>query len=765
MTARTATAPERKRVRIAVCGRVQGVGFRPFVWRMATELGLGGYVANTPDGLVVEAEGRADDVAALLRRLETAPPPQAMLRTLTTTAMATRDEASFRIAASTAAGAGLPTVSPDLATCADCLDEVFDPTDRRYRYPFTNCTNCGPRFSIVEAVPYDRSRTSMRRFDLCRRCRDEYGNPADRRFHAEPIACPACGPQLALWDRAGRVLATRDEALGAAVEALRDGCIVALKGLGGFHLLVDARADEAVRRLRHRKNRPAKPFALMVRSLAAAEALCVLSAEERALLTGPAAPIVLAARRPGAGIAEAVAPDSARLGLMLAYTPLHHLLQHDFGGALVATSGNRASESIVIAEAEVRQRLGAIADLFLVHDRPIVRPVEDSVVQIAMGKPMVLRCARGLAPVAIALSPPAPAMLAMGGQIKSAVAVSDGTTAIVGPHIGDLGAKATAVCYDRAAADLPRLHRIRPRWTVCDPHPDYDSTRHAYRGTAPVMTVQHHAAHIHACLAEHRLDPPVLGVAWDGTGYGEDGTVWGGEFLLVTETGWRRVASLRPFPLPGGDAAMREPRRSALGVLYALFGDALWARENLAPIRTVASPKRRVLAQMLRRGVNAPLCSSAGRLFDAAASLLDLRQRVSFEGEAATALEQLAAGRVELTAPTTPMAGDPLRVDWGPAMLEIVDGVAAGVPVPRLAARFHAALTEMIAGTVARQGHRRVVLVGGCFQNRVLLEATVRRLRTGGAEVFWPQKVPPNDGGLAFGQLACAARTLTREAR
>ncbi|MCB1502016.1 MAG: carbamoyltransferase HypF [Bauldia sp.] len=755
-----ATDTRRERVRIDVHGTVQGVGFRPFASRHATALGLSGFVANTPEGVVIEAEGAPAAIAGLLDALEAEPPPNAAILDVAVTVIATRGDIAFDILESVTAGRRTAAILPDLATCEACLAEIRDPLDRRYRYPFTNCTHCGPRYAIIESLPYDRARTSMRAFPMCRRCSAEYRDPLDRRFHAEPNACPACGPRLSLQDAAGATSAEGDDALMASTDALRDGAIVAAKGLGGFHLLVDARNGDAIDRLRRRKQREDKPFAVMFASLAAIRDVCAVSAEEAALLVSRERPIVLL-RRTGGGLSEAVAPGCPLVGAFLPYTPLHHLLLDDLGFPLVATSGNRSSEPIVTDEREALTRLAGIADLFLVHDRPIVRPVEDSVARIVAGRPQVVRRARGYAPAPVA-APVAPGILAFGGHQKSAVALSTPAGVVVGPHIGDLDTPEARDAYDAGVADIIRLHDVAPRLVASDLHPDYYSTRVAGRTGVPVAAIQHHAAHVAACMAEHGLSPPVLGVAWDGTGFGPDGTIWGGEFLRMTETGWERVASFHPFRLPGGEAAVREPRRSAIGLLFAALGDEALAMTDLAPVADFTPAARADLGTMLRRGVNAPETTSAGRLFDAVAALLGLRQRVSYEGQAAAELEWAAT--------TGPVAGGyefPLRddrdgrllVDWAPALRAILADIRAGIGAGAISAGFHDGLARMIAAVAARIGLETVVLTGGCFQNARLSESAIDAVRAVGATPRWHERVPPNDGGLALGQVWLAAAT------
>ncbi|MGC9953072.1 MAG: carbamoyltransferase HypF [Rhizomicrobium sp.] len=750
-----------RRVRIDVRGAVQGVGFRPFVYQCAQKLGLAGWVENTTFGVRLEAEGEADAVAALLRMIEGAPPPNASIASIDVEDLEPSAETAFVIRASASQGARVAQILPDLATCDDCLSELFDPKDRRYLYPFINCTHCGPRYSIVEDVPYDRARTSMRHFPMCPACRAEYENPLDRRFHAEPNACPVCGPRISLWDGGGAVLARDHDALLEAAEAIRAGKIVAAKGIGGFHLIVDARNDEAVRRLRARKGRAEKPFAVMVSSLAELERECDVTPEEKALLAGPACPIVLVRRKLGS-VAPAVAPNNPRLGVMLPYAPLHHLLMRELGFPIVATSGNLSDEPIATDQAEALVRLAGVADLFLVHNRPIVRPIDDSVARVICGRDQLLRRARGYAPAPILMDGLSSGILALGGHLKTTVAVTLEDAVLLSQHLGDLETVAAREAHGRAVDDMMKLRGLAPRLVVRDLHPDYATSRMAAKMGPPVAAVQHHLAHVASCMAEHGITPPVLGVAWDGTGYGTDGTIWGGEFLLVTDEGWRRVAHLRSFCLPGGELAVREPRRAAIGLLYEAFGDDAFAMEELAPVVEFSISERKIMQTMLRQGVNAPRTSSVGRLFDGFAALSGLRQSTSYEGQTAAEFEWAADG-IEAERPTAfPLTAGSTKdayliLDWKPALDSLLSDRRRGVPAGSISAAFHAGLAAALVSMAQRIGEPRVILTGGCFQNARLTEAAVAALRAAGHEPIWHRRVPPNDGGIALGQAVWAA--------
>lgn len=777
-------APTAKRLRIAIRGAVQGVGFRPFIFRLATELGLSGWVNNSAQGVVIEVEGAPGELEQFLVRLEPEKPPRSFIQSSEATWLDPAGCAEFEIRHSQSEGPKTALVLPDIATCPDCLREIFDPDNRRFEYPFTNCTHCGPRFSIVESLPYDRAGTSMRQFAMCPRCQAEYDDPRDRRFHAQPNACPECGPKLEIRDARGNALAA--DPLAGAADAIRAGAIVAVKGLGGFHLMVAAHDERAVQRLRRLKHREEKPFAVMFPSLNSAKATCEISPIEERLLRSPEAPIVLlrraessevatrGARGPkhAAPIADAVVPRNPNLGVMLPYTPLHHLLMTRLGFPVVATSGNLSDEPICIDERDAVERLGGIADLFLVHNRPIVRHVDDSIVRVMLGREMVLRRARGYAPLPITRNPkpktqnPKP-ILAVGAHLKNTVALSAGSNVFLSQHIGDLETDQAFAAFQRVAEDLQKLYDAPAATVASDLHPEYLSTqwadeRAARRGWRRV-SVQHHIAHVLSCMAENELAPPVLGVSWDGTGLGLDGTIWGGEFFVITDAACERVAHFRPFRLPGGDAAIREPRRSALGVLFELFGASAFEMRHLPPLRNVWNNELATLRSMLQRGVNSPLTSSAGRLFDAVAALAGLRQRTRFEGQAAMELE-FATGDSETgqayEIELAPQAGDGnvLVLDWEPAIRELLRDLDAGVSVCDISAKFHNGLTAAIAAVTGHFGIERVALSGGCFQNRYLTERTVRRLEADEFRPYWHQRVPPNDGGIALGQIAAALR-------
>jgi len=754
----------RERLRIVVRGVVQGVGFRPFVFRLATDLELEGWVQNSAAGVFVEVEGSRVSLDSFLARLTKEKPPRAVIRNFESAFLDPVPYRGFEIRASEEKGAKTVLILPDMASCDDCAREIFDPANRRFRYPFTNCTNCGPRFSIIEALPYDRANTSMTKFPMCAACAAEYADPSDRRFHAEPIACSNCGPQLQLWDEKGRTLASQDEALRRAADSIRAGKIVALKGLGGFQLIVDATNERAILRLRERKHREEKPFAVMVPSLAAARELCQISDVEERLLLSAEAPIVLLAKRSVLTIPHlALAPRNPNLGVMLPYTPLHHLLMRELAQPIVATSGNRSGEPICIDEDEALERLRGFADFFLVHDRPIVRPMDDSIARIMAGREMVLRRARGYAPLPIVQSPEvegerSETVLALGAHLKNTVALSVGANTFLSQHLGDLETAPAYAAFLRSAADLPRLYDAAPTLIACDLHPEYLSSKYAAELPTPKIRVQHHWAHIAACMAENEIGPPTLGVAWDGTGHGPDGTIWGGEFLLANANGsFARVAHLRSFRLPGGNQAIKEPRRSALGVLSEIFGESLWEQTDL--IASFSASELRPLRRMLAKNIQTPLTSSAGRVFDAVAALIGLRMRTSFEGQAAMELEFAIDRSFREAYPFRLTETEPIVIDWEPTIRALLSDIKSGTLPGAIAAKFHHMLTEAIVAVAAKIGEPRIALSGGCFQNRYLLEHTIDRLRAEKFRPYWPQRIPPNDGGIALGQVI-AARAL-----
>jgi len=751
---------------IEIVGVVQGVGFRPFVHALATRLNLRGFVTNHGGRVDVEIEGDHEALARFEKELASSAPALARIESIVARPMTPRGDRDFRIASSVIDEAPAIYISPDVASCDACLAELFDPHDRRYRYPFINCTACGPRLTIITGSPYDRERTTMARFEMCARCRGEYGDPADRRFHAEPIACPQCGPRLETVDATGRV--TGEDPIATAATALIAGRIVAVKGLGGFHLACDAGNPAAVAELRTRKHRDEKPFAVMVADTGAAAALCDISAAEVDLLQSAPRPIVLLQQHASgrAQVDENVAPQSNRLGVMLPYTPLHHLLMASVGGrAVVMTSGNRSDEPIAVTNDDARLRLRDIADVFLMHDRDIRVRCEDSVVRQVGASPVMIRRSRGYAPAPVVLPFDCPSpILAVGGQLKNTFALGCGRRAFLSHHAGDLDELLTLEAFERDVDLYERTFRITPRVIAHDLHPDYASTRYARRRIGVThIGVQHHHAHIAACMAEHGLEDPVIGVACDGAGWGPDGCVWGGEFFVGDRFHVQRTAHFRYVALPGGDRAAREPWRMALAHrLDAGVDDAdLFEGVGLSARKTVA--------RMIDRGVNTPMTSSVGRLFDAVAAMCGVARAMTFEGQAAMWLESLAEqsadrerygfGLVEPADPATP-----LTVDTRPLVRALEEDRRRGVSPGVIARRFHTTVAEMIGEVAllirARTGLNRVALSGGVFLNAILTAEVETRLVESRFEVYRHRIVPPGDGGLSLGQLAVAAARI-----
>jgi hydrogenase maturation protein HypF len=761
------------RIHIKVRGAVQGVGFRPFIYRLAANHRIRGWVENTPSGVSIEAEGDQADVDAFMAGIASEKPPLAFIQGIETAVREPAGCAGFSIRESSHSGTPTAIILPDIALCPDCAAEISDPADRRYRYPFTNCTNCGPRFTIISDLPYDRPNTSMKSFTMCAECRKEYHDPGDRRFHAQPIACPDCGPHLSLLDRQGTILAERDDALVKSIELIRGGEIIALKGLGGFQLIADASNGRAVEKLRIRKRRGAKPFAVMLPGMSDVRTACATSPLEERLLQSPESPIVVLDRKGGyERVAEAVAPGSPTLGIMLPTTPLHHLLLTGLGSPVVATSGNLSDEPMCIGNDEARERLSGIADFFLVHDRPILRHADDSIVRAVMDRPLILRRARGFAPLPLAFDNDGARddILAVGAHLKNTIALSRGNELFISQHIGDLESPESLKAFAATAADLSAMLRISPSLVVSDMHPDYLSSGYARTAAPRHVTVQHHAAHVASCMADNGLSGTVLGFAWDGSGYGPDGTVWGGEAFLTDGCSWQRFASIVPFRLPGGDSAAREPRRTALGLIGALKGPNA-VRTGTLPFDTGFTPSERAaIALMIDRGINTPVTTSIGRLFDGVAAIIGLCLRSDFEGEAAMKLEH-EAGKGAAARPypfllseNAHHSGDHTRprwvADWRPMLDSILDDLTGPATAGEIARRFHLTLDAIAIDIVARSGNARVVLSGGCFQNKLLSELLIKDLRKHGASPYWHQRIPPNDGGISAGQVF-AARTIS----
>ena len=740
--------------RIHVQGRVQGVGYRPFVLRLALQAGVKGWVQNVGGYVVIQAEGTPEQLAAFVDALMTEAPPLARPEKPVVEVSRLDGLPDFAIRASAESSSGHIVIPPDHFVCPDCLAEMNDPADRRYRYPFTHCTQCGPRYTLIDRVPYDRPNTGMAGFPLCPECQAEYDDPANRRYHAQPLACPVCGPVLEFSRPDKPAIQGNELALAACVASLRDGQIVAVKGVGGYHLMCDASSEQVVRRLRERKHRPAKPLAVMMRERAVSD-VAEPNADEWALLRSPLRPIVLVRKRADASLAEAIAPGLNEVGIMLPYSPLHHLLLEAFDGPLVATSANLSGVPVLTESDMVERRLGGVADAFLHHNRPIRRPADDSVFRLAGGKRRPLRLGRGLAPVEFKLRTPLDQpLLAVGADLKNTVALAWNDRVIISPHLGDLGAPRSLEVFGQVIGDLCRLYNVGLQTLVCDAHPDYYSSRWALAQGKPVMPVFHHAAHASALFEECAVDEPMLVFTWDGLGYGQDGTLWGGEALCGRPGQWQRLASLRPLRLIGGDKASRDPWRCGLSV--CLDSGLDWPE---------APPESTLAGVAWKRGLNCPPTSSAGRLFDAAAALIGVAATQSYEGHAAMQMEAAALDRSSTGIPL-PLAqdGELLRVDWRPLLPILMDG---SKDAAERSALFHDSLAGSLLDQALcireRRGIRRVGLTGGVFQNRRLMDRALKGLVAAGFEVLIPERLPVNDAAISFGQIVEAQALLLAE--
>ena len=756
-----------KLAKIRVCGVVQGVGFRPFVYRLAQEHNLKGWVRNTSGSVEIGVEGNEVALKSFLTDLETKAPPLAHIEQVEATFYAPVGYTGFKIRGSQSQEDKYQLVSPDIATCKDCLREILRPADRRYRYPFTNCTNCGPRFTIIEDIPYDRPKTTMRKFQMCPQCQREYDDPLDRRFHAQPNACPRCGPSLKLVDKAGNPIETED-IIKKASTLLKSGNILALRGLGGFQLACDATNGGAVNLLRSRKRRPAKPFAIMMATLEEVEEHCLISSEERKLLESPECPIVLLKwRRNSSDICTAVAPNLKYLGAMLPYTPLHHLLLKESGLPLVMTSGNLSEEPIAKDNDEAMRRLKGIADYFLLHNRDIYARYDDSVYVVVDEIPQPVRRARGYAPYPISLPFKSKQVLACGAEEKNTFCLTKDNHAFISQHIGDMENEETLEHFENTVKLYKRLFRVEPEIIACDMHPEYLSTKYAQQiGSEQGLTlipVQHHHAHIVSCLADNKARGPVIGVAFDGTGFGVDGTIWGGEFLIADYKNFRRVGHLECVPLPGGIAAIKKPYRMALSFLYTLL-DKDFPLVDL-PLSELNPEEVEVVKHQVARSLKSPLTSSAGRLFDAVSALTGVRSKIDYEAQAAIELEMLAPdefnGLEEKAYPFLITTDQGVKiVKLGRLISSVVQDVRNRIPVSTISFRFHQTvakiITEMCKVLAQERAINRVALSGGVFQNRLLLKLATSLLRKEGFNVITHHLVPCNDGGISLGQAVIA---------
>lgn len=745
-----------QRVKIVIHGAVQGVGFRPFVYRLAAELKLNGWIINSSQGVFIEAEGEPKVIQEFLTRLKTDKPKNSFIQSFEHSYLDPVGFEKFEIRESNEAGAKTALVLPDIATCPDCLEEVFNPNDRRYLYPFTNCTNCGPRFSILTSLPYDRVNTSMGEFEMCEKCRKEYEDPLNRRFHAEPTACPVCGPKVYFTDNKGNTLYREHEAILNAVSAIREGKIVALKGIGGYQLICDASNDEAVKTLRTRKRRSEKPFALMFPDLNSVKDICDVNNEEESLLLSNEAPIVLLKKKniETNVVSKEAVINNPFLGVMLPYSPLHHILMRELGTPVIATSGNISEEPICIDEETALMKLGDIADYFLSHNRKIIRHVDDSIARIIQGREMLMRRARGYAPLPVRIKGLSKPVLAVGGHLKNTIAVNKNDNVFISQHIGDLENIESITAFKNVINDLESFYEITPELVVCDMHPEYISTKFAGEQSENVVSVQHHFAHVLSCIAENEIEGKVLGFSWDGTGYGTDGVIWGSECMIVENGNFKRFAYLKPFRLPGGETAIHEVWRIGASLLHELkihdkYNDFM---------------DLQVVIQIIDKKINSPLTNSMGRFFDGVSSLIGIRDNASFEAQAAMELEFAALKASENT--TDDLTNNDYFefrfeknsigeyvINWENIIKGILYESAGNKSKEQIALKFHNTLVEIISQTAKLSGCEKIVLTGGCFQNKMLLEKAIERLTKENYKVYWHQRVPPNDGGIALGQV------------
>ena len=746
--------------RIDVNGIVQGVGFRPFVYNLAHQYDLKGEVANTAAGVSIHIEGPPQRIQAFERDLAAKSPPLAHVVEISGRTESVKPYVDFRIVKSKGQDQMATLISPDVSICDDCLRELFDPDDRRYLYPFINCTNCGPRYTIIDDIPYDRPKTSMRHFKMCAACQAEYDDPTKRRFHAQPNACAECGPHVSLYTNQRESVET-DKPIEKAADLIRRGQIVAVKGLGGYHLVADAQNSEAVIRLRQRKMREEKPFAIMSADLESIRKYARVQPAEENLLTDIQRPIVLLQKKTTSSISDAVAPRNKYWGVMLPYTPLHYLLLSHGFAALVMTSANLTDEPIAIDNEDAFERLVDIADYFLVHNRDIYLRSDDSIVRHSTGHTRYIRRSRGFVPIPLFLNRAVPPILACGAELKNTICITKDDKAFVSQHIGDLENKMTLDFFQLTVDHLQRILDINPDIIACDLHPDYLSTRFAREQEgARKIQVQHHHAHIVSCMAEHRLEGAVIGLSFDGTGYGNDGAIWGGEVLVAEAKQFDRVAQLAYVPMPGSAAAIKEPWRMAISYLYDAFGDTFWDLK-LPILKQNDSQKLKIMVEMIQKNINCPQTSSIGRLFDGVAAIIGIRNRVNFEGQAAMELEMLAAGDVDSIYEFEWQAGDHIQALPAPIIRGVVHDVQKGLSISEIGIKFHKTLVALfseICLTVRRDYDlNRVVLSGGCFQNSILLNGMIQKLASSDFEVFAHQRVPTNDGGISLGQAMVAA--------
>jgi len=749
-----------KRLSIFVRGAVQGVGFRPFVYRIANELQLKGFVLNSSAGVKIEVEGFQKSLNIFLFKLQNEKPRLAIINSIESFYMPAFGYKEFKIEESSDEIEKTTLILPDFAVCDDCLKEMFDPNNRRYLYPFINCTNCGPRFSIIEKLPYDRPNTSMKNFVMCDDCKKEYENPADRRFHAQPTACPVCGPQIEMWDSNGKLLAEKHSALLLTVKKIKSGFVAALKGLGGFQLLVDAENFSAVQKLRERKLRDEKPFAVMFPTIESIKHVCEINQEEERILLSPESPIVIVKKKKlSSQLAENLARQNPNLGVMLPYTPLHHLLMNELKKPIVATSGNLAEEPICIDNSESLQKLKSLADYFLVHNRPIVRHVDDSIVRVIHNRQMIMRRARGFAPLPITIDCKDDdekniTVLSVGAHLKNTIALKVKSNVFISQHIGDLSTEESNKAFRKVIADFLNMYEVQPEIVAADLHPDYLSTKYANQISQDVKTFQHHYAHIASCRIENHFSGEALGVSWDGTGLGFDNTIWGGEFFHSSDYNYKHIAQFKKFKLPGGELAIKEPRRAAVGLLYTLFGNDFVKSNSTYFEKNFTEAELKITQSMLAKNISSPKTSSVGRLFDAVSSLLGFCHISNYEGQAAMLLEFAADENEKDFYPFQLYEGNILIVDWSSIIKSVLFDLMNDVSPSIISAKFHNSLVEIIFAITKKFKFDNVILSGGCFQNKFLTERVIEKLELKNINVIWHQRVPPNDGGISLGQIS-----------
>lgn len=745
-----------ERIKIVIRGAVQGVGFRPFIYRLATELNLNGYVLNSSKGVFIEAEGETEILNQFVLRIEKEKPPISIIQSLEYSFLDPIGYNDFSIKKSEKEEEISALILPDIAVCNDCLRELFNPNDRRYLYPFINCTNCGPRFTIIESLPYDRPRTSMKNFKMCSQCESEYKNPLDRRFHAQPIACNDCGPQVQLWDKQGNILSEKEEAIDQCIKLIQSGKITAIKGLGGFHLVVNATDDKAVNELRIKKHREEKPFALMFPDIEMIKEICEVNELEERLLKSPEAPIVLLKKKKNEKsllISNSVAPDNPYLGIMLPYTPLHHIIMRKLNQPIVATSGNLSEEPICIDEYDALKRLNGIAEFFLVHNRPILRHCDDSIARIVNGREFIIRRARGYAPLPY-LSDVSDAqnIIAVGGHLKNTIALKKGGQIFVSQHIGDLSTIESFNAFKRTIRDFQKLYEVEQTKFVGDLHPDYLSTKFLKENGFDFKLIQHHLSHIAACKLENDVKGEALGVSWDGTGYGLDGKIWGSEFFYINDESFSHLGQFKKFLLPGGEKAIKEPKRTLAGILFEILDDEILSNEIL--LKKFKPSELKLILNILKNRINAPECVSCGRLFDAVSSLIGISDYSNFEGQAAMKLEFSIEENVQEFYEFDFIENEKIIIDWTKIIFGLIEDLQKGISKGKLSSKFHNTLVEVIVRFAKKVNIKKVLLSGGCFQNVYLLTRTIQRLKQEGFQTYWHQRIPTNDGGISFGQIA-----------